>query len=99
VPATIDPLACTPPSPPEQPQVVVRVDRAGRAPGSVAVRLKYDAGRQAYVYTLPPVTWEKVGDRAAGISLHASLQFDSPTRMPPPTYAFIPFPSYCLTTP
>jgi hypothetical protein len=95
--------------------VVVRVDRAGRAPGSVAVRLtygvggspgyvgeawmKYDAGRQAYVYTLPPVTWEKVGDRAAGISLHASLQFDSPTRMPPPTYAFIPFPSYCLTTP
>lgn len=62
--------------------MVVRVDRAGRAPGSVAVRLmygvggspgyegeawmKYDAGRQAYVYTLPPVTREKVGDRAAG---------------------------------
>jgi len=65
VPDKVDPLACTPPDPPERPVVIAKVDSPDIGLGSVTVRLmygvggtssyhgdvlmKYDASRKAFV--------------------------------------------------
>jgi hypothetical protein len=83
VPDRVDPLACTPPSPAERPEVTVLVESPDVPPGSLVVELqysgspgyegevqmRYDAGRNLFSYTLPPVTRAAIGTTARSIML------------------------------
>lgn len=63
------------------------------------VRMVYDSSRRAFVYRLPPVTADAVGQSARGgaIGLHVQARdWDIHTPNRPPVYAVILFDSYCL---
>lgn len=94
-PDRVDPRACTPPDPPERPEVVVLVDAPGLDLAATVVtlsyevfgtdyqgevRMRYDPARKLFVHRLPPVTAAAVGETANGVSL--SVQAAHPSVRP-----------------
>jgi hypothetical protein len=94
-PSRVDPLSCTPPDPPERPEVVVRLDETGPDPAAIVVTLsygvsatdyqgevqmRYDPDRKVFTHRLPPVTRTAAGERAHGIWL--SAQAENPSIRP-----------------
>jgi hypothetical protein len=85
VPDRVDPLGCTPPDPPEQPEVIAEVEDPDDSAASIIVRLTYgvggassyqgearmtyDPGRRVFVHRLPAVTRQAVGAQARSIGL------------------------------
>jgi hypothetical protein len=110
VPEQVNPLDCRPPDPPERPEVIVKVDDPDDPVETLEVRLQYSSGtsyqgdvrmrfnakRQAFVYTLPPVTRAAVGNDARNIMI--AVHLPSAALPPPPTH-WIQFKGYCLGKP
>nr|WTA67265.1 hypothetical protein OHB51_33325 [Micromonospora sp. NBC_00855] len=91
-PGRVDPLSCTPPDPPERPEVVVGLDETGSGLAAIVVtlsygvfatdyqgevRMRYDPDRKVFTHRLPPVTRTAAGERAHGISLSAQAENSS----------------------
>ncbi|MFI7430763.1 hypothetical protein ACIBPB_27585 [Micromonospora sp. NPDC049836] len=88
-PDRVDPRSCTPPDPPERPEVVVRLEKPGPDLAAIVVtlsyevsatdyqgevRMRYDPDRKVFTHRLPPVTRTAVGERADGIWLSAQAE-------------------------
>ncbi|MEJ3744932.1 hypothetical protein WEI85_16750 [Actinomycetes bacterium KLBMP 9797] len=107
VPEQVNPLDCKPPDPPERPEVIVKVDDPDDPVDALEVRLQYssgtsfqgdvrmrfDAKRGAFVYTLPAVTRAAVGDDARNIMIAVRLPSSA---LSPPLIDWIQFKAYCL---
>jgi hypothetical protein len=108
----VDPLACTPPSPPERPEVIAQVD-LGSDPTTVVVelsygaggtgyqgdvRMVYDAGRKVFTFRLPAVTRDALGGtRTPSIGLAVTARNGSGAGADRrPVSALIRIASYCL---
>jgi hypothetical protein len=109
VPEKVNPLDCKPPNPPERPEVIVEVVDPDDPVDALEVwlqyssghayqgdvRMRFDARRKAFVYTLPPVTRAAVGNEARNIMI--GVQVPS-SNLPPPFTHWIPFKGYCMGT-
>jgi hypothetical protein len=87
VPEQVNPLGCTPPDPPERPEITISLEVPDESidPSQVwlqyhssdthrgEVRMRFDAKRQVFVATLPPVTRVAVGDKARDISVNVRV--------------------------
>jgi hypothetical protein len=117
VPDKVDPLGCTPPDPPERPEVTAVVEDSDTPLRTLVVelswtattegasyegeaRMGYDSRQKAFVYRLPSVTRQAVGERPRTISLTVHVRngwdaADWPTRETIGT-AYIGIAGYCL---
>ncbi|MEU8301390.1 hypothetical protein AB0C04_29395 [Micromonospora sp. NPDC048909] len=110
-PDRVDRFSCSPPVPPERPEVVVRVDGPGLELAAVVVtlsygasgaeyqgevRMRYDKTRKAFTHRLPPVSRAAFGERAHGIWLSVQAANTSiQPWVPPPTSGWIALAGRC----
>jgi hypothetical protein len=111
-PAKLNVLACTPPNPPERPEVTAKVTDPDDGPSGIIVELHYgvggtaayngvvqmtyDAQRGVFRYLLPEVTKAKVGADARSIGLSVTARNPSAENVTRPTSAWILFAGYCM---